>query len=263
MRLRSWVISDRGGRAANEDACGYLLSQRLGCWVVSDGAGGHENGAVASELAVRTILRTFELAPELSPDYLKRLLHTANEALVAQRHEPARGTGMRATAAMLIVDPVSKRALWAHAGDTRIYFLRDARVVAYTRDHSVVQGLADAGYITQDRVRSHPNRSTLVTALGEQYDFAPAVLTRELAVRPNDAFLICTDGAWEHVLERQIEDCLASAASPEEWLRKLEASLLQVAPKGHDNYSLLGIWLEEDDPTASSPDEEVTVMRLS
>ena len=247
----------------NEDACGYLVSGRFGCWVVSDGVGGCEGGAVASELAVRTILRNFERAPGLSPEYMRRLVCAANEAVIAHRLARAPASNMRATLAMLVVDSHSRHALWAHAGDTRIYLLRDARVVACTRDHSVVQGMADAGYLRQEQVRGHPNRSTLVTALGEQDHFAPDVLERELTVQANDAFLICTDGAWEHVIERQIEDCLASAASPEGWLRQIEASLLEVAPKGHDNYSLLGIWFEEDGAPRRSPDEEVTVMRLT
>jgi len=44
------VLSKPGGRTHNEDACGYWTSDGLCCWVVSDGAGGHGGGDVASKL---------------------------------------------------------------------------------------------------------------------------------------------------------------------------------------------------------------------
>lgn len=63
MNLDIAVLSKQGGRSHNEDACGYWTSEAGCCWVVSDGAGGHGGGDVASKTVVGNILRDFADSP--------------------------------------------------------------------------------------------------------------------------------------------------------------------------------------------------------
>jgi serine/threonine protein phosphatase PrpC len=51
-----------------------------------------------------------------------------------------------------------------------------------------------------------------------------------------DAFLLCSDGFWEYVLEAEMEQALAEASHPREWLTRMEARLLWQIPDWHDNY---------------------------
>ena len=68
LDLHTCYVSEQGGRSRNEDACGYWTSEAGCCWVVSDGAGGHGSGDIASRLVVSTVLRRFSAHPVVAPD---------------------------------------------------------------------------------------------------------------------------------------------------------------------------------------------------
>jgi serine/threonine protein phosphatase PrpC len=237
------VLSKPGGRTHNEDACGYWTSDGLCCWVVSDGAGGHGGGDVASKLVVGTVLREFAAAPQMSQGSLTDLLHKANNALLANQRNERRLMDMRATVAVLVLDRGSGSALWGHVGDSRIYCFRNGALFYQTRDHSVVQGLLDMGAGDPSWLRSHPQRNILLAALGSEDEFNPAIEERPLAVRDGDAFLLCSDGLWEYVEEPVMAQTLGECGSPREWLDAMEQELLRRCKSGHDNYSGLAIWL--------------------
>lgn len=262
MRALTAVLSKAGGRRYNEDTCAYWQSKSVGCWVVCDGAGGHEGGALASKIASARIMEIFKSNPVFDAAHLNHLLSAANHAVVTERSQIARYSNMRSTVSVLLIDLQQARALWGYAGDTRVYFFRRGRVMAHTRDHSVVQTLVDGGYLQQRELRGHPNRSALLTALGEEDAFAPGVLAQELPVQSGDAFLICTDGLWEHVLEEQMEQCLTQSSTPEEWAQAMEKIVLSRAGKDHDNYSLLGVWLSAQKSGCAAADEDITVLRV-
>jgi hypothetical protein len=59
-----------------------------------------------------------------------------------------------------------------------------------------------------------------------------------------------------------MEECLAGADTPDDWAHSLEHSVLRTAPKDHDNYSMIGVWLTARPDVAESPDEAVTVIRV-
>ena len=62
-------------------------------------------------------------------------------------------------------------------------------------------------------------------------------------VQETDAFLLCTDGFWEYVLETEMETDLATSHSPDQWLEQMVRRLLACAPSNHDNYTATGIYV--------------------
>ena len=243
MELETAVLSRQGGRDYNEDACGYWTSDSLGCWVLSDGAGGHGGGDVASKLAVSTILRDFSLAPCMSGAAILESLRHANRIVIEHQHDQRRLKDMRATAAVLLIDPSARTAMWGHVGDSRIYCFRGGVRLIQTRDHSVVQSVIDAGVVDPAFLRSHPQRNILLAALGSEEDFEPSVAAAPLALRDGDAFLMCSDGLWEYVEEDVMERRLGSTGSAQEWLKRMEEEVLHRARPGHDNYSAVAVWI--------------------
>lgn len=241
LDLEIALLSRKGGRARNEDACGHWTSEAGCCWVVSDGAGGHGGGDVAARTAVKTILNCFAAAPEVSPAALTHLLAAANQAVVAEQQTSQALHDMRATGAVLLIERKAGIALWGHLGDTRIYLLRQGQVHVQTRDHSVMQSMVEAGYGDVASLRRHPGRNMLLYALGSVEDFHPAVTASPLALESGDVFLLCSDGFWDYVEEADMLQTLHSSPTAEAWLGAMEAVLLERALPGHDNYTAVGV----------------------
>jgi serine/threonine protein phosphatase PrpC len=242
LRLDTATLSQPGGRAINEDACGH----GNGCWVVADGLGGHGGGEVASRLAVEALLAAAAAGPLTDPAALTAALGAAETAIHARQAQDLRLSRMRTTVAILASD--GRTALWAHVGDTRLYHFRAGRLCAQTADHSVPQALVNAGEITPAEVRFHEDRNRLLRTLGNDRPLRPTLAAAPLTLVPGDAFLLCTDGFWDYVTEAEMEVALASATSADDWLRTMTAGLVERATPEHDNYSAIAVWVAAAGP---------------
>ncbi len=232
-------LSEVGGRPNNEDFCAFLQVNDTTCWVVADGLGAHNGGELASKTAVETVLEGFRGNPEISSKALESHISAAHEAILKLQQQDPAVAEMRTTLVALISD--SRQALWAHIGDSRLYRFQVRGLIAQTEDHSVPQSLAKAGEISPDQIRGHPDRNRLLRSLGERGPARPSVLAAPAPLSGTDAFLLCTDGFWDYVLEVEMLADLAASSSPEEWLERAAARLRKRAPAEHDNYSALAI----------------------
>jgi len=244
------VLSRRGGRARNEDACGHWQSDRRLCCVVADGAGGHGGGDVASKLVVRHIIEQASLAPLARIDEVEDLLVDTNAQVRRHQTETGPTRDMRSTVVALFIDLPCHEAVWGHAGDSRLYLFREGLMLSHTRDHSVVQAMVDAGMLGPEQMRKHPRRSELHSALGGlAEDLIVSTSARPWRLQPGDAFLLCTDGLWEYVDEAEMCASLSQAIDPRSWLARLEQLVLEHAAEGgkvgHDNFSGIAVWVGE------------------
>ena len=248
LALEVALLTDRGGRNYNEDACGHWHSERHLCCVLADGAGGHGGGDIASRLAVQEMIGRFASAPSVDGEALGSLLRQTNDALIGQRVPGTPRADMHSTAVCLVIDFIDHLAHWTHAGDSRMYWLRDGRVHQRTRDHSLVQALVDAGVMNESDMQAHPKRSELRSALGipaEQLlvgsgDGGDTVLA-------GDVFMLCTDGLWEYVDDATLERTLAASETPRAWLDALSAAVIAAAghKTSHDNFTALVVWTSQ------------------
>lgn len=245
MRLEIAVLSKAGGREPNEDAFGCWSDSGASFCLLSDGAGGHGGGDVASKLAVRAALARFQTSPECSGANVTCALRLAHEAIMTSQRSGDALANMRATAVVLAVDTAHASALWGHLGDTRLYCFRGQELLTRTKDHSVVQRMVDAGYLRDEDLRRAPDRSQLFAALGQDENFFPTVADSPLALIDGDAFLLCTDGFWEYIDEAAMAEALTGAASPEHWLARMEQQVIAHGGKDQDNYSAMAVWCGE------------------
>ncbi|WP_298595500.1 PP2C family protein-serine/threonine phosphatase [Zoogloea sp.] len=246
LDVHTCYVSEQGGRSRNEDACGYWTSEDACCWVVSDGAGGHGSGDVASRLVVSTVLRRFAAHPVVAPDAAVALLQAANEMVVTEKTNGDTADDMHATAVALLIDPRRGLAVWGHVGDSRIYLFRRGHLAYQTRDHSLVQNMIDAGFGSVSMIRTHPKRSLLTSAIGAKESIALSVSAEPLVLQPGDVFLMCTDGWWEYVEEPEMERLLDEATTPEAWLTRMGELIRQRAPAENDNYTAVCVKLTEE-----------------
>ncbi|MBF0101187.1 MAG: serine/threonine-protein phosphatase, partial [Desulfobacterales bacterium] len=170
MNLLTVSLSKPGGRKENQDYCGYKTINSITCYVMADGLGGHKGGAIASKIAVETILKSFESTPELSVTAIERYIESAQTAILSQQEIEPKLFNMRTTILVFIVDQT--RALWAHIGDTRLYHFSKGSIVFQTKDHSLPQAMADAGKIDISEIRHHDDRNRLLRSLGNAENFS-------------------------------------------------------------------------------------------
>ena len=191
-------LSQTGGRSNNEDYIAHTEADGRFCWVFADGAGGHKGGEVASRLAAERTLTSFSEKPDISLDVLAGPIDAAQEAVVTHQTQEPDLAGMRTTLVVVICD--EKTGFWGHAGDSRLYHLRQGRIVEITEDHSVVQKLVNAGELTAEATRTHPGRSRLYRAIGRE-ELESTLRTSPCILQPGGAFLLCSDGLWEYLYD--------------------------------------------------------------
>lgn len=245
MQLEIAVLSRTGGRSVNEDACGFWSGHGACFCVVSDGAGGHRGGDVASKLVVEELLSWFRERHGCTGDAIEAAMRSANEAVVGKQRSDEQLSDMHATVVILAVDSDRGLATWGHLGDSRLYCFRQHEIIVQSRDHSVVQSMVDAGYLQSHEMRNSPDRNKLLKALGDENSFEPTVQRHALPLLDQDVFLLCTDGLWEHVEESQMVHTLENSVSAEDWLRLLESQVLARANVTHDNYSAIAVWCHQ------------------
>jgi PPM family protein phosphatase len=233
------TLSAPGGRMENEDFLGYRLVGASGCWALADGLGGHRGGQIASRLAVDAAISSFEENPSITGEALDAHLIRANRAVLDRQAAEAELTHMRTTMVVLIAS--TDAAMWAHAGDSRLYWFRNGKVREQTRDDSVPQRLVDAGEITTDQIRFHEDRSRLLNSVGARGEVVRSNGAMPGAPVPGDAFLLTSDGFWEAVTEPEMENDFSATATSDEWIRTMEQRVKERALADHDNYSAIAV----------------------
>jgi serine/threonine protein phosphatase PrpC len=248
INVSSAQLSALGHRPSNQDALGSMVQDGLVCFVMSDGTGGHTGGEVASKLVVDAVLAQFVQEASFGARALRSYIDCAIVKVAQNKKFHERRRNMSATVAALMIDQINRCALWTHLGDTRIYLFRNHRLHGVTLDHSLAQRFVDAGYAKAEQLRNHPQRSVLYAAIGAEGDTFPEVTRQAVPVQDGDAFLICTDGFWEWLVEAQMEQTLAAAQSCEEWLTtmsRMAEAHVRASGQQRDNYSAITIWLHE------------------
>lgn len=194
-RIVVGCATDRGpAREENEDAHGSARSGAGDIVVVCDGMGGHAAGALASQAARDTLLSALLDSSEQEPASAMRAAVASAHARVRALADAAperRGMGTTCVLAMVRGDT----ATVANVGDSRAYLVRGGRVALVSKDHTRAQALLDAGAITPEQYATHPERSTLSQAIGQQAEPAPHV--EQLTLQANDTLVLCSDGVYE------------------------------------------------------------------
>jgi PPM family protein phosphatase len=247
MEAEIVAISRDGGRSYNEDVYGHWNDGRYIACIVSDGAGGHGGGTVASETVKRTVLELFAKQPSVDGVALREIVEQANFSVVARQGENEAQSAMRATVVLAAIDIERKEMVWVHCGDSRAYLFRDDKVIARTKDHSLVQQMVDGGLIDDEAARLHPTRNLLLSALGSVDEPLEVSVSEVLHLKNDDVILLCSDGIWEPLGDALITEKLSVALKPSLWLESLDLEIKQFAKPNHDNYTALTLWTSSSD----------------
>ncbi len=195
-----------GVRTENQDRVGRSVISHGELVVVADGVGGGAGGAQAATIAVEEYEK-LRLEPEEKPGpALRRVTQEINRRIDALRqHDPAM-SGMASTVALVLIQ---ERTLYVgHLGDSRVYLGHAGVMRLLTRDHSVVRRMVDDGIITEEEARTHPSGHILSQSLGRE---GAELEVSAIELETGDTVLICSDGLWAYVAERNLSEALTSA----------------------------------------------------
>jgi len=218
-----FAVTDVGRvREHNEDA--YHVSDAGNLIVVADGMGGHEAGEVAAALAIRAIVEY--LLPErltaaagesgLGSVLLEAVLAAHGRVSEANRMRED-GKEMGCTIAVGYVFDHS--LVTCHVGDVRCYISSRGVLRQITHDHSFVGSLVQAGKLTPEEARVHPNKNEVLQAIGMPAGVVPDVNGVDLAT--GDRILLCSDGLWEALPDQDIEAILTSDGTSRQLAQQL------------------------------------------
>ncbi len=241
------AISRDGNRPYNEDVYGHWSD---GCFIgclVSDGAGGHGGGNVAAAITRQSILDGFAKEPSLDRASMRALIERANLSVVARQADNSVQASMRATVVLAAIDIDRKEMVWAHCGDSRAYLFRRGKLIARTKDHSLVQQMVENGMLDDEAARLHPTRNLLLSALGSVEETLEISVSEVISIQADDVLLLCSDGIWEPIGDALINQSLSSALSPLAWLEALDHQIKQHAKPDQDNYTALTLWASDGD----------------
>ena len=230
------AMTDKGRvREHNEDTL-FTLSAVLsqgeemlptGLYIVADGMGGHEGGEQASLLAVQWvadwildhIYKTYLLdtGPKESRQPINQVLREAVTVANGKVQEISQDGGTTLTCAFIL----GTNAYLAHVGDSRAYLISRTTIRQITTDHSLVSRLIELGQLTQQEAKTHPQRNVLYRALGRAGNLTVDTYLQSLPM--SSSLLLCSDGLWGLVPERDILSIVNDAPSPQEACRQLVA----------------------------------------
>ncbi len=233
MRFECVSRTDVGlQRKINEDS--VFVDPERGLWAVADGMGGHEAGEVASTM-VTDALRCLPIVgdiDELTERAVEALRQVNRDLIELARSGERKGQTIGTTVVGLAVANGSFRCFWL--GDSRAYRLRDGEITRLTRDHSLVQGLVDAGMIKPEEADTHVDANLITRAVGVAENIAVDIVGGD--VRPGDQFVLASDGLTRVVRDDELAAELERSPPAQAADNLIEMVLARGAP---DNVSLV------------------------
>lgn len=230
-----------GDRDYNEDF--YLMKEdKKGyCFLLADGLGGHGRGEVASQLVCETAAQFYEESSAEADIY--GMFELAQDKLLEKQREEHDEAAMKTTMNILLLD--EEQARWGHVGDTRTYYFKKHKVVSRTKDHSVPQMMVTMGEIKEKDIRHHVDRNRLLRVMGTEWEKPQYVIEEPIVLDTKQAFLLCTDGFWEFIEDKEMEKCLKKAGTVREWLDSM-TEIVRKKGQGNnmDNYTAVAVWIE-------------------
>lgn len=238
-----YMITKAGNRENNEDAYYGCNRDDVAYFIVADGLGGHGQGEVASAFVVERIKDFFDRNCTMSPDeIINASIDQAQEDLLQLQIQMHAKNDLKTTIVALYIK--NNQLCWAHVGDSRLYAFSKNKVKYQTKDHSIPQMLVLSGDISEKKIRNHPQRNMLLRVMGIEWETAKQEISPVYQLTDFQAFLLCSDGFWELITEKEMCRLLKRSKSAKEWLNSMTILVEKNgANKEMDNYTAIAVVL--------------------
>jgi PPM family protein phosphatase len=254
-------------REQNEDD--HLIDPDAQVFAVADGMGGHAAGEIASGAAVRLVAEAWTGPPMRGRvrayaergdlDSRRALVQAVREgvmhahlSIVEEATIDPLKSGMGTTFTGFLV--AGGDAVFAHAGDSRAYLVRDGIAMQLSEDHTLLARLAASGIEPSDAAHGGPAsrwKGVLTNALG--IGDATRVSAFMVPLYSGDRILLCSDGVHDYLREVEIGQVLLEQPSPARAAQKLIDLALDRG--GEDNATAVVIKVVEAGETRVPPEQ--------
>ena len=202
---------------------------------VIDGMGGHLGGATAARITAQAFGAAEDSENKI---WLESILQKASDEMREAARSAPELADMGATLAGAVIDRDKKSIFTFNLGDCRVYRYQGGYLDKLTHDHSHVQELFDCGEISEEEMRTHPQKNIVTSGVSACEFLTPEFFCREFPLKDGDKFFACSDGVWEALPIDEIEKSLSRddiLAACSELQRKL------LLAKCNDNVSFVFI----------------------
>ena len=247
MKFHTAQANHLGNRKNNQDRFAIFEGEGGALMVLADGMGGRPYGEFAAQMVVDVVRHHYRESGGFIEDgrrFLNSLIIHAHRSILelAELENMERIPGTTVVIALLQDDQIN----WAHVGDSRLYLVREGKLLKRTRDHSQVEELYRRGMIPRRQIRNHPHLNQITRCVGCQ-DEAPEIEHSEaVMLQSEDIVLMCSDGLWGAFGDDEIVEHMAIKGLP---LGELTERLVSMAerrsyPKA-DNVSLISLQIDK------------------
>jgi protein phosphatase len=263
MHFSIYQQSHIGGRKVNQDRMGYSYTRDALLLVLADGMGGHQRGEVAAAIALQTMSTLFR---SQAKPYVKKPERFLEDAFLQaheeiQRYGRERGLADNPRTTIVACLVQHNCAVWAHCGDSRLYWMRRGQILARTRDHSHIEHLIAKGQAEPGERTTHPDRNKLYSCLGASTP--PKVeLSHQASLEAGDVLLLCSDGLWGVLPDTEIVHQLSTHTIVQAVPDMIGMATAIAGPRG-DNATALAIqWQGGSDAIPVGDDSVISTQLL-
>ncbi|MCJ8159934.1 PP2C family serine/threonine-protein phosphatase, partial [Sphingomonas sp. LaA6.9] len=171
----------------------------------ADGMGGHAMGDEAATTVIRALASLTQARHPIDRHNIADALSEANATIIGLAQKLGKTCG--STVAGIYLNQCQALVFWA--GDSRVYRFREKQIKRLTRDHSLVQELADAGVLNNEQARTHHQAHVITRAIGVAD--CPQVEFAELPIEAGDVYLVCSDGLSSMIDDGMLASILGSS----------------------------------------------------
>ena len=207
MQMEYAKVSALGDRQDNQDRAAVVVAEDAALMLVFDGMGGHSDGAMAAEVGLKVVQDMFteSTMPIFDPQgFLYVAMARAHDEVVLLGADMALDFRPRATCAICLIQ--ENGSFWGHIGDSRIYHMRNGRLISRSRDHSHVEILIQEGAITEEEALGHPMRNFVECCIGGDAPVPDMSITRKKPLEKGDVLLACSDGLWSGISDEEMSE---------------------------------------------------------
>lgn len=254
MRINTGNSQNQGARPYQEDSFGYsniidsnIVTNKGVLAILSDGMGGLSNGKSVADYVVQASIAMFDsLDPQNNiSKQLENIVGCINDSVCEQY---ASDGSSKAGATMVFAYIFKNRIYWITVGDSRLYCYRNGHLLQMNEDHDYKNQLyreyiSNGGNI-QD-AEEDEQKDSLVCFIGKREIPYVDVSLKGYRIKPNDIFVLCSDGIYNGISQDTMKDILANYDA-QTASDKIVSNVLSSRFPGQDNMTIMVIKCEKN-----------------